>query len=237
MATAPRPAAPKESPRVKALAAARLAADKASKTRMDAQDALDKAREENCNILIFDSLKAARDAARAACDKAGAAEKKALESLRWILTPGTGKGAYTLPRLEMECYGAQYGLPRIPAALLTKWRAARANKYGTVEGAAGRDFDGGELYAAILYKGAQAGRVSVKYPRDGAGTLRLAVSFWGGPFGSLSSRGTAGGYGYDKLSAAFADALEGAGIRTGFSGCGMETVERFLKAHGYTFAF
>lgn len=42
------------------------------------------------------------------------------------------------------------------------------------------------------------GKIQVAYPKDGAGTLRAFL--W--DFGNEIQMGTAGGYGYDKLSAA-----------------------------------
>lgn len=52
-------------------------------------------------------------------------------------------------------------------------------------------------------------RIAVQYPRDGAGRLRVAVTDWTGRDGDpIQFIGTAGGYGYDKLTAA----LDGATI-------------------------
>lgn len=50
----------------------------------------------------------------------------------------------------------------------------------------------------ILKDGDIVGKIQVAYPKDGAGTLRAFL--WN--FGSDVQMGTAGGYGYDKLSAA-----------------------------------
>jgi hypothetical protein len=57
------------------------------------------------------------------------------------------------------------------------------------------------------------GRVCFKYPRDGAGRLWCYVQVWG----EAMARGYAGGYGYDKQSAAFVsacDKLQGGGANT-----------------------
>ena len=59
-------------------------------------------------------------------------------------------------------------------------------------------------------------RAVVVYPADGAGTLRLAVTDWGldGDDAATHHYATAGGYGYDKLTAAFAGATVG-GVQLG----------------------
>ena len=46
--------------------------------------------------------------------------------------------------------------------------------------------------------GAYVGKIKIAFPKDGAGTLRAFL--W--DFGNDIQMGTAGGYGYDKLSAA-----------------------------------
>ena len=51
-------------------------------------------------------------------------------------------------------------------------------------------------------------RIAVQFPRDGAGTMRVAVTDWGVPDDAAQFVGIAGGYGYDKLTAA----LEGATV-------------------------
>jgi hypothetical protein len=50
----------------------------------------------------------------------------------------------------------------------------------------------------VLYKGERVASVAIKYPRDGAGRL-WAYTHW---YGTDMVRGFAGGYGYDKASAA-----------------------------------
>ena len=51
---------------------------------------------------------------------------------------------------------------------------------------------------AILKNGEYVGKILVAYPKDGAGTLRAFLF----DSGNTPQMGTAGGYGYDKLSAA-----------------------------------
>lgn len=60
-------------------------------------------------------------------------------------------------------------------------------------------------------------RIAWVYPRDGAGTLRVAVTDWalgGGRDLPLQYIGKAGGYGYDKRTAALAGAIVG-GVELG----------------------
>lgn len=55
---------------------------------------------------------------------------------------------------------------------------------------------------AILKDGEPIGRVVLKYPKDGAGRLYAYVQVYGAPM----VRGWAGGYGYDKATAAVSGA-------------------------------
>lgn len=54
----------------------------------------------------------------------------------------------------------------------------------------------------IAREGKRVATIAIKFPRDGAGRLYAYVHFIGEPM----VRGFAGGYGYDKRSAAIADA-------------------------------
>ena len=54
----------------------------------------------------------------------------------------------------------------------------------------------------IMRDGKQVATVAIKYPRDGAGRLYAYVHWLGVPM----VRGYAGGYGYDKITAACASA-------------------------------
>lgn len=59
--------------------------------------------------------------------------------------------------------------------------------------------------AFVVMKGAElVGKVALKFPRDGAGRLYAYVHFFGMPM----VRGFAGGYGYDKRTAAVEDAMK-----------------------------
>jgi len=60
-------------------------------------------------------------------------------------------------------------------------------------------FSRAEAYI-ILKNGEYTGKIKVAHPKDGAGTLR--VFLW--DFENDLQMGLAGGYGYDKLSVAFA---------------------------------
>ena len=54
----------------------------------------------------------------------------------------------------------------------------------------------------VLHNGERVATIAFRYPRDGAGRLYAYVHWTGQPM----VRGWAGGYGYDKASAACADA-------------------------------
>jgi hypothetical protein len=56
----------------------------------------------------------------------------------------------------------------------------------------------------IAKDGERVGTIAFKYPQDGAGRLWVYVHY----FGHTMARGYAGGYGYDKASAAVQDAVE-----------------------------
>ena len=90
----------------------------------------------------------------------------------------------------------------------------------------------------LLLNGQMAGRIITAYPSDGAGTVKCMVSIWDGPLKTDEPmRGTAGGYGYCKTSAAFADALHRAGMgltdASDLSGRGMGAVVGWIESHGY----
>ena len=67
---------------------------------------------------------------------------------------------------------------------------------------------------ALSFEGQMAGKVVLTYPRDGAGVLRCQVLFFAGPLARLPDLyGKAGGYGYDKASAAVREALGAASVK------------------------
>ena len=93
------------------------------------------------------------------------------------------------------------------------------------------------VWALLDGTGKMAGRIIWAYPNDGAGIVKCQVSAWKGMLGTKEAiRGNAGGYGYDKTSAAFADALHRAGIETekDLSGRGDSAVLEYLESIGYT---
>lgn len=56
----------------------------------------------------------------------------------------------------------------------------------------------------LMNDGEQIGKIAFKFPKDGAGRLYCYFHL----IGSEMTRGYAGGYGYDKKSAAICDAIE-----------------------------
>ena len=87
----------------------------------------------------------------------------------------------------------------------------------------------------ILHSGELAGRIITAWPDDGAGRVRMAASIYGGPLKQDETLlGQAGGYGYDKESAAFQDALGRHGIVSAdLSGRGMGAVRDWFASAGY----
>lgn len=61
----------------------------------------------------------------------------------------------------------------------------------------------------IMRDGERVASVAIKFPRDGAGRLYAYVHFFGVPM----VRGYAGGYGYDKRTAAVEDAMKKIDLR------------------------
>ena len=87
----------------------------------------------------------------------------------------------------------------------------------------------------LLHSGELAGRIITAWPNDGAGRVRMTVSIYSGPLKQDETLfGQAGGYGYDKESAAFHDALSRHGIVSAdLSGRGMGAVRDWLASAGY----
>lgn len=88
----------------------------------------------------------------------------------------------------------------------------------------------------LLKDGAMTGRIIVAYPNDGAGTVRAMVGAWSGPLAEFDAmHGQAGGYGYDKTSAAVCDALTRAKVPDvpAFDGRGRNAMEDYFRSIGY----
>ena len=95
-----------------------------------------------------------------------------------------------------------------------------------------------KAWALLDETGEMAGRIIWAYPNDGAGIVKCMIAAWRGELSKSETRmlGNAGGFGYDKASAAFADALHRAGIKTekDISGRGDSAVRDYLESLGYT---
>ena len=87
----------------------------------------------------------------------------------------------------------------------------------------------------MLQDGKVAGRIITAWPNDGAGRVRMTVNIYHGPLEPAETLfGQAGGYGYDKESAAFHDALSRHGIASAdLSGRGMGAVRDWFASAGY----
>ena len=88
----------------------------------------------------------------------------------------------------------------------------------------------------LLHSGELSGRIITAWPNDGAGRVRMMVGIYGGPLKADETFfGQAGGYGYDKESAAFQDALDRHGLAVGrdLSGRGMDAVRDWFAGEGY----
>ena len=88
---------------------------------------------------------------------------------------------------------------------------------------------------ALTFKGEMAGRIVANYSDNPAGSVCVAsAGFWGGPFKDKEhSTGRAGGYGYDKFSAAVSEALHKIGVVNELDGRGDSSVKNFLESKGY----
>lgn len=88
----------------------------------------------------------------------------------------------------------------------------------------------------MILDGKVAGRIITAWPNDGAGRVKVAVMAWDGVLKDYNAMlGQAGGYGYDKESAAIQDAFDRHGFKTGrdLSGRGMSTVQGYFAELGY----
>lgn len=89
---------------------------------------------------------------------------------------------------------------------------------------------------AIMFKGENAGRIVANYSDNPNGSVcTCTVHFWLGPLKDKpGTTGRAGGYGYDKLSAAFEDAINRIGVPISeVHGVGETAIEKWLNGHGY----
>ena len=88
----------------------------------------------------------------------------------------------------------------------------------------------------MLQNGKVAGRIITAWPNDGAGRVKVSVMAWDGVLKDYNAMlGQAGGYGYDKESAAIQDAFDRHGFKTGrdISGRGMDAVRDWFAGEGY----
>ena len=89
---------------------------------------------------------------------------------------------------------------------------------------------------ALLFDGKYCGKIIIAWPKDGAGQVKAMVSAYDGTFKGFGiMRGNAGGYGYDKGSAAVHDALLRANVPDvpDLNGRGMGSVIVYLGSIGY----
>lgn len=82
---------------------------------------------------------------------------------------------------------------------------------------------------ALMFEGKQAGKIVANWSDNPAGSVCTAtVSIWDGPLKELpKSTASAGGYGYDKLSACLSELLDGC-PDSGRSSC-----YQWLEKQGY----
>lgn len=89
---------------------------------------------------------------------------------------------------------------------------------------------------AMIFQGEMSGRIVANYSDNPNGSVCTAtVGFWGGPLKDTnSSTGRAGGYGYDKFSAAVSYALNKIGVKNDVDGRGDSSVKSLLGHLGYS---
>ena len=90
---------------------------------------------------------------------------------------------------------------------------------------------------ALRFNGDAGGRVVAKWSKSGVCELRVWANY-GTPLycsGDAHKSGKAGGYGYDKFSAAFQDWLDRNGFKTekDIHGRGAGAVKEYLESLGY----
>jgi len=89
---------------------------------------------------------------------------------------------------------------------------------------------------AVTFNGEMAGRIVANYSDNPNGSVCTAtVGFWDGPFKNTSAAtGRAGGYGYDKFSAAVSYALKKISVKNDVDGRGDSSVKSLLENLGYS---
>ena len=89
---------------------------------------------------------------------------------------------------------------------------------------------------AVTFNGEMSGRIVANYSDNPNGSVCTAtVGFWGGPLKDTNaSTGRAGGYGYDKFSAAVSSALNKIGVKNDVDGRGASSVKALLENLGYS---
>jgi len=89
---------------------------------------------------------------------------------------------------------------------------------------------------ALLFNGEMAGRIVANYSDNPNGSVCTAtVGFWNGPLQDKNTTtGRAGGYGYDKFSAAVSYALNKIGVKNEVDGRGDSSVKSLLEKIGYS---
>ncbi len=89
---------------------------------------------------------------------------------------------------------------------------------------------------ALLFNGEMAGRIVANYSNNPNGSVCTAtVGCWNGPLKDTdASTGRAGGYGYDKFSAAVSSALNKMGVKNDVDGRGDSSVKALLEKIGYS---
>ncbi len=89
---------------------------------------------------------------------------------------------------------------------------------------------------AVMFSGEMAGRIVANYSDNPNGSVCTAtVGFWNGPLkDTVASTGRAGGYGYDKFSAAVSSALNKIGVKNDVDGRGDSSVKSLIEKIGYS---
>lgn len=89
---------------------------------------------------------------------------------------------------------------------------------------------------ALIFQGEMSGRIVANYSNNKKVSVCTAtIVFWNGPLGDThASTGRAGGFGYDKFSAAVSHALNKIGVKNEVDGRGDSSVKALLENLGYS---